>query len=291
MIPSAHPHAPARAGRRIRRHVARQPRHDDLPPPVAVAPSADAAPSRGAGVPVHHLDHDRHPAPPVGRRAPQAPRVHGRRGRPALARAARVGQGADDERGDVPPRGPQPPDPLAVRQGPPPDVADRWFYDHALLGLAIGVAVLVITFGWQIGLLAAFVHVNLYLGGSAAVNAIAHHFGRKPYDNTRRQPAVAGLPHRRRGPAQQPPRPADIGQAGPPLVRDRPGLVRDQGADLGATGQDAGGGAWPASPVRSRANAPPDPAVPAFVRRPSPGRRSSHKRRRLSRGRRRATSS
>jgi stearoyl-CoA desaturase (delta-9 desaturase) len=39
-------------------------------------------------------------------------------------------------------------------------------------------------FGWKVGLLAAFVHVNLYLGGSAAVNAIAHHFGRKPYDNT-----------------------------------------------------------------------------------------------------------
>jgi len=27
------------------------------------------------------------------------------------------------------------------------------------------------------------VHVNLYLGGSAAVNAIGHHFGRRPYDN------------------------------------------------------------------------------------------------------------
>ena len=33
------------------------------------------------------------------------------------------------------------------------------------------------------GLLAAFVHVNLYLGGSAAVNAIGHHFGRRPYPN------------------------------------------------------------------------------------------------------------
>ncbi|MGH9269867.1 MAG: fatty acid desaturase [Ilumatobacteraceae bacterium] len=62
--------------------------------------------------------------------------------------------------------------------------ADRWFYDHALLGLAVGGGLLVITCGWQIGLVAAFVHVNLYLGGSAAVNAIAHHFGRKPYDNT-----------------------------------------------------------------------------------------------------------
>ena len=38
-------------------------------------------------------------------------------------------------------------------------------------------------FGPVVGLLAAFVHVNLYLGGSAAVNAIGHHFGRRPYDN------------------------------------------------------------------------------------------------------------
>ena len=66
----------------------------------------------------------------------------------------------------------------------PPTTADRLLYDHALLGLGVGVAILVGTFGWTVGLLAAFVHVNLYLGGSAAVNAIGHHFGRRPYDNT-----------------------------------------------------------------------------------------------------------
>ena len=65
----------------------------------------------------------------------------------------------------------------------PPTRADRWFYDHALFGLAIGIGVLVLVFGPLIGLLAAFVHVNIYLGGSAAVNAIAHHFGRRPYPN------------------------------------------------------------------------------------------------------------
>jgi stearoyl-CoA desaturase (delta-9 desaturase) len=61
--------------------------------------------------------------------------------------------------------------------------ADRWFYDHALFGLGIGIGVLVVVFGPVIGLLAAFVHVNIYLGGSAAVNAVAHHFGRRPYPN------------------------------------------------------------------------------------------------------------
>ena len=65
----------------------------------------------------------------------------------------------------------------------PPTALDRRLYDHALLGLAVGTGLLVVTFGWSVGLLAAFVHTNLYLGGSAAVNAIGHHFGRRPYPN------------------------------------------------------------------------------------------------------------
>ena len=65
----------------------------------------------------------------------------------------------------------------------PPTRLDRMFYDHALVGLGLGVVVLCAVVGWQVGLLAAFVHVNLYLAGSAAVNAIGHHFGRRPYDN------------------------------------------------------------------------------------------------------------
>ena len=65
----------------------------------------------------------------------------------------------------------------------PPTRLDRLFYDHALVGLGLGVAALCAVVGWRIGLLAAFVHVNVYLAGSAAVNAIAHHFGRRPYDN------------------------------------------------------------------------------------------------------------
>ena len=65
----------------------------------------------------------------------------------------------------------------------PATTMDRLFYDHALLGLAVGTGLLVQTFGWTVGLLAAFVHTNLYVGGSAAVNAIGHHFGRRPYPN------------------------------------------------------------------------------------------------------------
>ena len=60
---------------------------------------------------------------------------------------------------------------------------DKILFDRALVGLGLGVALLVFIFGPLIGLLAATVHLNAYLAGSAAVNAIAHHFGRHPYAN------------------------------------------------------------------------------------------------------------
>jgi stearoyl-CoA desaturase (delta-9 desaturase) len=61
---------------------------------------------------------------------------------------------------------------------------DRWLFDRAWLGLGLGVVRLCVAFGWQVGLLAAFIHVNYYLAGSAAVNAIGHHFGRRRYPNS-----------------------------------------------------------------------------------------------------------
>lgn len=65
----------------------------------------------------------------------------------------------------------------------PPTLMDRVLFDRTILGLTIGITSLCLVFGLWVGLAAAFVHVNLYLGGSAAVNAIGHHFGRRPYDN------------------------------------------------------------------------------------------------------------
>lgn len=65
----------------------------------------------------------------------------------------------------------------------PPTRLDRWVYDRSMLGLGLGIAMTVGIFGWQVGLLASFLHLNFYIGGSAAVNAIGHHFGRRPYDN------------------------------------------------------------------------------------------------------------
>ena len=65
----------------------------------------------------------------------------------------------------------------------PPDRLDRVLFDHAFLGLGVGIAFLVVALGWQTGLLAAAVHTVVYLGISAAVNAVGHTYGRRPFDN------------------------------------------------------------------------------------------------------------
>lgn len=65
--------------------------------------------------------------------------------------------------------------------------ADRWdrvLFDHSLLGLGLGIGVLCVALGPWWGLLAAFIHTNVYLASNAAVNAIGHRFGRRPYDNS-----------------------------------------------------------------------------------------------------------
>ena len=65
--------------------------------------------------------------------------------------------------------------------------ADRWdklLFDHAFVGLGIGIALLCLIFGWRLGLLAAGVHAASYLILNAAINAIGHSFGTKSYPNT-----------------------------------------------------------------------------------------------------------
>jgi stearoyl-CoA desaturase (Delta-9 desaturase) len=66
----------------------------------------------------------------------------------------------------------------------PPDQLDRWFFDHAFLGLAIGITILCVSLGWSTGLLAAGVHAIAYLGLSGAINAIGHTVGTRPSDNS-----------------------------------------------------------------------------------------------------------
>lgn len=65
----------------------------------------------------------------------------------------------------------------------PDDKWDTWFFGHHKTGLGIGIAILIIVLGPFAGLLAAFLHANLYLAVNAAVNALGHHFGDRPYPN------------------------------------------------------------------------------------------------------------
>lgn len=66
----------------------------------------------------------------------------------------------------------------------PPDRLDKLLFDHAFLGLGIGIAALCLVLGWRLGLLAAGVHAVSYLALNAAINAVGHSFGKKSYPNT-----------------------------------------------------------------------------------------------------------
>jgi stearoyl-CoA desaturase (Delta-9 desaturase) len=65
----------------------------------------------------------------------------------------------------------------------PEDRWDKVLFNHALLGLALGVALLIAVFGWQIALIAAAVHASGYLLGGGAINGIGHKWGKRPHDN------------------------------------------------------------------------------------------------------------
>jgi stearoyl-CoA desaturase (delta-9 desaturase) len=65
----------------------------------------------------------------------------------------------------------------------PPDRLDRSLFDHAILGLSLGIVALCVLFGPWLGLLAALVHAASYLLLSGAVNAIGHLRGRRPHAN------------------------------------------------------------------------------------------------------------
>ena len=65
--------------------------------------------------------------------------------------------------------------------------ADRWdrvLFDHALVGLGLGIGVLCLFLGWRWGLVAAGFHTLTYLLLNAAVNAVGHSWGRQPFENT-----------------------------------------------------------------------------------------------------------
>jgi stearoyl-CoA desaturase (delta-9 desaturase) len=66
----------------------------------------------------------------------------------------------------------------------PGDRLDRLFFDHAFLGLGIGISILCLTFGWKTGLPAAAIHAVSYLMLAGAVNAVGHTVGGRPHENS-----------------------------------------------------------------------------------------------------------
>jgi stearoyl-CoA desaturase (delta-9 desaturase) len=65
----------------------------------------------------------------------------------------------------------------------PPGRLDRVLFDHAWLGLGLSVCAFVVLLGWKITVVAAVTHGVVYLAGSGAVNAVGHHWGKRPYEN------------------------------------------------------------------------------------------------------------
>jgi stearoyl-CoA desaturase (Delta-9 desaturase) len=63
----------------------------------------------------------------------------------------------------------------------PADRWDRLLFDHAVVGLGIGIGFISVALGWRVGLLAAGIHAVSYLLLNAAVNAVGHTWGRRPY--------------------------------------------------------------------------------------------------------------
>ncbi|HEX9258313.1 MAG TPA: fatty acid desaturase [Acidimicrobiales bacterium] len=66
----------------------------------------------------------------------------------------------------------------------PRDRLDRLVFDHAYVGLGLGIGVLCVVLGPWYGLLAAGMHTVVYLMSNSAVNAVGHHFGKRTYDNS-----------------------------------------------------------------------------------------------------------
>lgn len=66
----------------------------------------------------------------------------------------------------------------------PPTRLDKALFDHAIIGLGVTTATLILWLGWVPGLVAAIFHFVLYLALSGAVNSLAHTFGKRPYENS-----------------------------------------------------------------------------------------------------------
>jgi stearoyl-CoA desaturase (delta-9 desaturase) len=65
------------------------------------------------------------------------------------------------------------------------DVWDRMLFNHGLVGLGIGIALLCAVLGIGWGLLAASIHAVVYVFVlSSSINGLCHYAGYKNFDNT-----------------------------------------------------------------------------------------------------------
>jgi stearoyl-CoA desaturase (delta-9 desaturase) len=69
------------------------------------------------------------------------------------------------------------------------DRLDRVLFDHAFLGLGVGITIAAVTttlagFGWLTGIVAALLHAVMYLGLSGVINAVGHTYGTRPHPNS-----------------------------------------------------------------------------------------------------------
>ncbi|MGH9105340.1 MAG: fatty acid desaturase, partial [Acidimicrobiales bacterium] len=75
-------------------------------------------------------------------------------------------------------------DPETLRKYSKDIKVDRWdkyLFDRGVVGLALGFAVFWGSLGWRWALVASGVHLVTYLTTSAAINAVGHRWGKRPY--------------------------------------------------------------------------------------------------------------
>lgn len=74
-----------------------------------------------------------------------------------------------------------------------PGWLDRMVFDREILGPMLGLGLLCLVFGWQIGLLAGLFHLLFYVGLNGAVNSFGHVVGSRPAPNTATNSGLLGL--------------------------------------------------------------------------------------------------
>ena len=246
-------HAPRRVRRRPRRHAAGQRLHHGVPPPLPVAPGAHharAGPARCSaswcGSPPGSGPASGWPCTASTTRSPTSRATRTRRCcsaggtcRCATSRCT-APRRATRRRWPSTPRTSPRTSSTACSSTTPCSASPSASRSCALV------------LGPVAGLLAAFIHINLLLGSNAAVNAIGHHFGRRPYANGAGNlqwlafiTAGEGLHNNHHAAPTS-------AKLVPPLVRDRPGLVGDQDRCRVRAGQGAPQRTAPQGPRRRR---------------------------------------